>query len=86
MIILIDKNSVLTIKLTDKAGFEPVLYTLDELKDMPFQVAVDTHSNVRPEGYTEKMTPLYGGYRIYENKKSRVVSREVAGKLVKGLE
>lgn len=86
MIILVHDNSV--IKMMGQAkGFEPILYTLDELQNTSFQSALDSHSQAEPVGYTEKMSPLYFGFRKRDDRgKYRVYTREVAEKLSKGSE
>lgn len=87
MILLIPANSflsMLTSGMSDKS-FEPVLYSLDELKDTSFQIALESHSQTNIELYSEKMTALYFGYRKKDEKgKYRVYPRDVAEKLAKG--
>lgn len=87
MILLIPKESWFTAyssSMTDKT-FEPILYSLDELTDTTFQIALESHSQTTIELYSNKMTPLYFGYRRKDEKgKYRVYSRNVAEKLAKG--
>ncbi|HEL1752032.1 TPA: hypothetical protein TXU81_002196 [Streptococcus suis] len=84
MIILVHGNSIINL-LGQAEGFEPVLYTLDELQDTSFQSALDSHSQADPVAYTEKMTPLYFGFRKRDKRgKYRVHTMKVAQKLSKG--
>lgn len=84
MIILVHENSVINM-MGQAKGFEPILYTLDELQDTSFQSALDSHSQTEPVGYTEKMTALYFGFRKRDERgKYRVYPKEVAQKLSKG--
>ena len=87
MILLIPKNgwlSALANNVADKS-FEPILYSIDELSDTSFQIALDNHSQVEPELYSSKMTPLYVGYRKKDDRgKYRVYPLEVAKTLFKG--
>lgn len=70
--------------MSDKS-FEPILYSLDELSDTSFQIALESHSQTTIELYTSKMTALYFGYRRKDEKgKYRVYPRNVAEKLSKG--
>lgn len=86
MIVLVHDNSVINM-MGQAKGFEPILYTLDELQNTSFQSALDSHSQAEPVGYTEKMAPLYFGYRKRDERgKYRVYTREVAQKLSKGSE
>lgn len=86
MIILVHDNSVINM-MGQAKGFEPILYTLDELQNTSFQSALDSHSQAEPVGYTEKMSPLYFGFRKRDDRgKYRVYTREVAQKLSKGSE
>ncbi|MGQ7398756.1 hypothetical protein ACTGZU_11195 [Streptococcus suis] len=86
MIILLHDNSVINM-MGQAKGFEPILYTLDELQNTSFQSALDSHSQAEPVGYTEKMSPLYFGFRKRDDRgKYRVYTREVAEKLSKGSE
>lgn len=86
MIILVHDNSVINM-MGQAKGFEPILYTLDELQNTSFQSALDSHSQAEPVGYTEKMSPLYFGFRKRDDRrKYRVYTREVAEKLSKGSE
>lgn len=88
MILLIPDNGFLTMlaKRVD-SSFEPILYSLDELQDTSFQVALESHSQTNIELYTSKMTPMYFGYRKKDDRgKYRVYTREVAEKLSKGSE
>ncbi|MFC3927464.1 hypothetical protein ACVR05_10980 [Streptococcus caprae] len=88
MILLIPDGSFLTIPLSNSVinnGFEPVLYSLDELQDTSFQVALKSHSQTHIQLYTSKMTALYFGYRKKDEKgKYRVYPRNVAEKLAEG--
>ncbi|HEL1662704.1 TPA: hypothetical protein TXN53_002317 [Streptococcus suis] len=84
MIILVHGNSIINL-LGQAEGFEPVLYTLDELQNTSFQSALDSHSQAEPVAYTEKMTALYFGFRKRDDRgKYRVYTREVVEKLSKG--
>ncbi len=84
MIILVHKGSVVNL-MGQAEGFEPILYTLDELQNTSFQSALDSHSQTEPVGYTEKMTALYFGFRKRDDRgKYRVYPLEVAEKLSKG--
>ncbi|MFU2164917.1 hypothetical protein ACMZ6Z_09125 [Streptococcus pluranimalium] len=86
MIILVHDNSVINM-MGQAKGFEPILYTLDELQNTSFQSALDSHFQAEPVGYTEKMSPLYFGFRKRDDRgKYRVYTREVAEKLSKGSE
>lgn len=86
MIILVHDNSVINM-MGQAKGFEPILYTLDELQNTSFQSALDSHSQAEPVGYTEKMSPIYFGFRKRDDRgKYRVYTREVAEKLSKGSE
>ncbi|HEM5222184.1 TPA: hypothetical protein U1322_002084 [Streptococcus suis] len=86
MIILVHDNSVINM-MGQAKGFEPILYSLDELQNTSFQSALDSHSQAEPVGYTEKMSPLYFGFRKRDDRgKYRVYTREVAEKLSKGSE
>lgn len=87
MILLIPKESWFTAyssSMTDKT-FEPILYSLDELTDTSFQIALESHSQTTIELYSNKMTALYFGYRKKDEKgKYRVYPRNVAEKLAEG--
>lgn len=63
MILLIPSDSILQQSLAKIEGLEPILYSLDEFKDMSFQQALDNHSQVAPVLFSQKMAPLYLGYR-----------------------
>ncbi|HFU4115479.1 TPA: hypothetical protein ACGO7S_002281 [Streptococcus suis] len=84
MIVLVHGNSIINL-MGQAEGFEPILYTLDELQDTSFQSALDGHSQTEPVGYTEKMTPLYFGFRKRnERGKYRVYTSKEVQKLSKG--
>lgn len=84
MIILVPDNSVINL-MGQAKGFEPILYSLDELQNTSFQSALDSHSQAEPVAYTEKMTALYFGFRKRDDRgKYRVYTREVVEKLSKG--
>ena len=63
MILLIPSDSILQQSLANIENLEPVLYSLDEFKDMSFQQALDNHSQVTPVLFSQKMAPLYLGQR-----------------------
>lgn len=88
MIMLIPTNgmlSVLSDETVEQKGFEPILYSLDELQDTSFRVALESHSQTTIELYSNKMTSLYFGYRKKNEKGKYIVyPRNIAERLVKG--
>lgn len=41
---------------------QPILYSIDEIRNMSFDLVLEEHREIEPALYTEKMTPLYFGY------------------------
>lgn len=62
MILKMSRSSRFAEGCLKRSDLQPVLYSIDEIRNMSFDLVVEEHREIEPVLYTEKMTPLYFGY------------------------
>lgn len=62
MILKMSRSSRFAEGCLKRPDLQPVLYSIDEIRNRSFDLVVEEHREIEPVLYTEKMTPLYFGY------------------------
>lgn len=62
MILKMSRSSRFAQGCLKRPDLQPVLYSIDEIRNRSFDLVVEEHREIEPVLYTEKMTPLYFGY------------------------